>query len=124
MELKKVEGKQLLFDGSNNEFYGRHRFKLNNGDELNFTLQESKSLTTLEKEGQTALCDAILKSLPSIKRFAPEPDFIYYKNENGLAVSLLETNKYLVVVACGEVQPGRYIVFMESVFLHPLVKAD
>lgn len=116
MELKKVEGKQLLFDGSNNEFYDRHCFKLNNGDELNFTFQEFKSLTTLEKEGQTNLLNAILKSIPSIKRFAPEPDFIYYKNENGLSVSLLETNKYLIVISSGEVQPGRYIVFMESIF--------
>jgi hypothetical protein len=119
MDLKKVENKQLLFDGMNDEFYTRHSYKLRNGDEVNFTIQETKSLTDLDKEGQTTLRDEILKSIPTIKRFAPEPEFIYYKNENGLSVSLLETNKYLVVIASGEIQPGRYIIFIESIFLLP-----
>jgi hypothetical protein len=103
----------------NDEFYTRHSYKLRNGDEVNFTIQETKSLTDLDKEGQTTLRDEILKSIPTIKRFAPEPEFIYYKNENGLSVSLLETNKYLVVIASGEIQPGRYIIFIESIFLLP-----
>ena len=116
MQLNKVCGKSLLYDGAENNFYKTHAIALGNGDTIYFSPTDVVELENFEKNDTRNITNLLLKELPSIKRFAPKPDFIYYKNQQGIIPHIKENDMYLAVVSLGEMQPTRYQVYVEAVF--------
>lgn len=116
IELTQVAGKGILFDGSEDNFYKLHSIILVNGDVITFTPMDVIELESFEKIDDRNLSSLILEKLATIKRFAPTPDFVYYKNQEGIIPSVKETDKYLAVISLGEQQPARYQIYVEAVF--------
>lgn len=116
MKLKKIQGKSLIYDSTDDMFYDNHTIELNNGDSLVFSPTDVTRLKDLEKNKKNDLLAFILKSCNSIYRFAPTPDLYGYKNEDGVLVYFKETDRYLLVASLGETQPSRYKIYVEGVF--------
>ena len=116
MELKKIEGKNLIYDGTEDGFYKEHSFKLNNGDEIKFSPMDVIELEDFEKEDSENLISKLLEKLPTIKRFSPASDFIYYKNLEEITPHIKENDKYISIISLGEVQPTRYQIYIEAIF--------
>ena len=116
MELKQIAGKQLIYDGTEDGFYKEHSFKLDNGDEIKFSPMDVIELEDFEKEDSENLLSKLLEILPSIKRFAPTPDFMYYKNLEDITPNIKESDKYIFIISLGEVQPTRYQIYIEAIF--------
>lgn len=117
MELKKITGKQLIYDGSEEKFYQEHILELDNGDTIHFAPTEIIELDELDREEKKELVEKILINLPTIKRFAPTSDYVYYKNQEGVTPHIKETKKYIAIISLGESQPSRYLIYLEAVFL-------
>jgi hypothetical protein len=116
IELKKVAEKSLLYDGTEDDFYKIYTVTLDNGDVMSFTPTDVVELERFEKTDSRNIISLILEKTPTIKRFAPVPDFIYYKNQQGVIPHIKENDKYLAVISLGEMQPARYQVYVEAIF--------
>jgi len=110
MELKQIEGKNLIYDGLEDSYYNEHTFKLNNGDEIKFSPLNILKLKELQK------IEEVLYSCPNIRKSSITHELSSYKNEDNLSVSFKETDKYIIIISLGELQPGRYRISIEKVF--------
>ncbi len=116
IELKQVAGKSLIYDGLEDNFYKPYSVTLDNGDVITFSPMDVTELESFEKNDTRNILSLILEKTPTIKRFAPAPDFIYYKNQQGVIPHVKENDKYLAVISLGEMQPARYQVYVEAIF--------
>jgi hypothetical protein len=117
MKLTQVAGKNLQYDGLENNFYKTYSITLKNEDLFTFSPMDVVELEHFEKKDVRDLTSVLLDNLRTIKKFKPEADFIYYKNQEGLTPYVKETEKYIAVVSLGEFQPNRYKVIVEAIFL-------
>jgi hypothetical protein len=116
IELKQVAGKSLIYDGTEDGFYKTYSVTLDNEDVISFSPVDVTELENFEKTDKRNIIKLILEKTPTIKRFAPKSDFVYYKNQQGAIPYVKENNKYLAIISLGEVQPARYQVYVEAVF--------
>lgn len=116
INLKQIAGKSLFYDGTDDTYYDNHICVLDNGDKVAFSYSELIDLGYIEDSDKSHVLKFILKTCPNIYRFSPTPNFFGYKNDDNLNVSLKETEKYFIIIAHGESQPGRYKIYIESIF--------
>ncbi len=116
LQLNKVAGESLLYDGTEEDFYKTYAIALENGDTIYFSPMDVIEFEDFEKKDTQNITNLLLEKTPTVKRFAPKPDFIYYKNQQGIIPYVKENEKYLAVISLGETQPARYRVYVEAVF--------
>lgn len=116
VQLKQIAVKSLLYDGTEDNFNKIYSLTLDNGDTVSFTPMNVIDLENFEKRDNRGITKFLLEKIPTIRRFAPTPEFIYYKNIQGTIPYVKENEKYLAVVSLGETQPARYQVYIEAVF--------
>jgi hypothetical protein len=117
IELKKIAGKSLFYDGTDDTFYQEHSFILDNGDVLKFSVRDIIEFADAPKTLDDSVIKLILKECPDIQRKEPIPSIIVFKNNDELPVYFKSTNKYYLVVGMGEYQYGRYKIYIEGAFL-------
>jgi hypothetical protein len=117
MSLKQILGKKLLVDtGNENEIFNtEHIVGLADGTQLKFTTRELIDLADAEKK-DNSLIHAILTLSPNIEKQEPIPTIFIYKNSDGLPVFIKRQSEYLLLIALGEFQYGRYKLYLEGVF--------
>jgi hypothetical protein len=123
IDLKKVAGKTLFYDGTDDIFYQEHLFTLENGDVLKFSVRDIIEFADAQKTLDDSVIKLILKECPDIHRNEPIPSIIVFKNNDELPIYFKSTKKYYLVVGLGEYQYGRYKIYIEGAFLKIPLKA-
>jgi hypothetical protein len=118
IELIKVAGKSLIFDGNEDDFYKTYSLTLENGDFITIPILINTRLKDLNTD-RPELTSSITKSLTNIKLNDFGNDLWNYQNENGLTIFVYETEKYLTIVSKGEVNRGRFQIVIEGIFHSP-----
>lgn len=116
IELKKVAGKTLLYDGTDDTFYQEHFFTLDNSDILKFSVRDIIEFADAQKTLDDSVIKFILKECPDIRKKEPIPSIIVFKNDDQLPVYFKSTDKYILIVGLGEFQYGRYKIYIEGAF--------
>jgi hypothetical protein len=115
IELKKVESKHLIFDNTDDYFYGEHSFNIYNGENIQFSTREITQLSKLEGSEPNIL-KQILNYCTGIHKYDIIPELSQYRSQEDLTAYFKETPKYFTVISLGESQPGRYKIFIEGIF--------
>ena len=113
LQLNKVAEKSLIFDGTEEDFYGNHFLKLENGVIIPFSTENISKLKLMEN---SYYLKQILKLCKGIYDYKIIPELSKYKNAEDLSVYFIETPSYIAILSLGEFQPGRYKIYQEGIF--------
>lgn len=111
--LKKVAGKELIYDGTDDGFYKNYVLNLKNGDTIEFSTENIRKLKSLENRDYL---NKIISSCTGVYNCDVIPELSKYKNEDDLSVYFNETPEYIAIISLGESQPGRYKIYQEGIF--------
>ena len=105
----------ILYDGSEDKFYGNHEILLDEGFKIEFSINSLKKLDILSQTYNVSILHKILSVIPDIVKVDLIPELIIYKNKEGLSTYWNEIENYIIVVSLGEIQPGRFKINLECV---------
>jgi hypothetical protein len=118
MTIKEIIRSKMLYDSTDDKFYDVHKLQISSEEIFEFKINELIDFEELEKKYSKDDFQNILNKYDGkIYKFEPIPEFIIYKNEDGLHVYFKETEKYLAIFSLGEFQPARYKIKLESLFI-------
>jgi len=104
--------RKLIYDGLEAGFYGSH-FVDFDSKRFQFSLRDLKGFESLADVTSKAHFDQ-LREVFEIDEKALG-DAKYYRKGN-LEVEYLITDEILILISNGESQPGRYVIYLESIF--------
>ncbi len=128
-QLKKILGKQMIYDGTDEKYYDEHKIRKPGTKEIitSFNIIDAQRLIEFEQQSLVnksytqqilSLCDNIFsKKRPDIYG----SDLIYLwksvTTNDLFSVYCFENKEYICIFASGEKQYGRYQIWLEGLFL-------
>ncbi|MDB5089346.1 MAG: hypothetical protein JWR09_3340 [Mucilaginibacter sp.] len=114
MTIRYTKAKSLIFDGPESEILDKSFNQAGISAPIRFDDFANNNFEDLQQVINNDDFESIVKT----GGFVPDRGFLnLYKNSDGLRLYYYKKNNTIIVLAYGEFQPGRYMLYMEGVWL-------